>query len=127
MHNTELLLDQGTAHFILGDYRYTVALIKKRDWSAAPVGAFIIILGTGEGVDHGSRIFWPGYVEANTLHLRKGNIQFRPCHRRPGDDAVFTFGADEIKDLYWPLAVAGTASTPGPDQLERAGKMSGAV
>ena len=120
MHNTELLLDQGTAHFILGEYRYTVARIKARDWSAVPVGAFLIILGSGEGVDFGSRIFWPGYVEANTLHQRLGNIQFRPATPRPGDDAVFTFGRDEIKELYWPLSVDGKSATPGPDKLSEA-------
>ena len=97
-----------------------MARIKARDWSAVPVGAFLIILGNGDGVDFGSRIFWPGYVEANTLHQRLGNIQFRPATPRPGDDAVFTFGRDEIKELYWPLSVDGTSATPGPDKLSEA-------
>lgn len=127
MHNTDLLLDQGTAHFILGQYRYTVALIKKRDWSSVPVGAFLIILGTGEGTEYGSRIFWSGYVEANTLHLRSGSIRFRSCDPIKYGADTFTFGGDEIKALYWPLAVAGAANTPGPDQLNKAAKLKKAV
>lgn len=120
MHNTELLLDQGTAFFVLGQYRYRVALIRKRDWSAAPEGAFIIIHGNCEGVDRGQRIFWPGYVVKNTLHTRNGSLVFRPCYPRPGNDETFTFGKDEIKRLYWPLAAPEPAAVAGPDQLDNA-------
>ena len=117
MGNTELLLDQGTAFFILGQYRYRVALIRRRDWSAAPKGAVIIIQAT-ICVDHGQRILWPGYVVKNTLHNRNGSLTFKACYPRPGDDETFTFGKDEIKRLYWPLA-AEPATVLGPDQLDQ--------